>query len=81
MAKRKKRAADGEVEASVSAQDKIARLLAFLLVKDIKNITDKVPLLRSAGFSVAEVADMLAFSPNQVSVSDHLGRKNKKKSG
>jgi hypothetical protein len=59
----------------------MARLLAFLILKDIRNNTDKVPLLRSAGFNVAEVADMLAISPNQVSVADHRGRKSKKKSG
>jgi hypothetical protein len=33
----------------VSADEKIARLLAMLLVKDIKKKTDQVPLLRSAG--------------------------------
>lgn len=81
MAKRRKRAAAGEAEAHVSAQEKVARLLAFLLMKDIKNNTEKVPLLRSAGFDVAEVADMLDISPNQVRVADHVGRKSKKKSG
>jgi len=75
VAKRRKPA--GEAETQVSAQDKIARLLGFLLVKD-KNISEKVPLLRRAGFSVAEVADMLAISQNQVSVTEYKGRKSKK---
>ncbi len=62
----------------VSAEEKIARLLAMLLVKDIKNKTAQVPLLRSAGFEVSEVADMLGMTENHVKVADHHGRKNRK---
>jgi hypothetical protein len=79
MAKRRKPAAKAETTDGehVSAQDKIARLLALLVVKDVKNNTDKVPMLRRAGFGVAEVADLLNISANQVRVADHLGRKKK----
>lgn len=80
MAKQRKPAAR-EAEVQASAEDKIARLFALLLVKEIKNNTEKVPLLRRVGFSVAEVSDLLNISTNQVSVADHLGRKNKNKAG
>jgi hypothetical protein len=62
----------------VSADDKIARLLGLLLVKDIKKKTDQVPLLRRIGFEVSEVAAMLGMSENHVKVADHTGRKKKR---
>lgn len=80
MAKRKKSPhAAAEVPRAhvVGAEEKIARLLGMLLVKDIKNKNDQVPLLRRAGFDVSEVADMLGISANHVMVADHLGRKKK----
>jgi len=61
----------------VSAEEKIARLLGLLLVKDIKKKTDQVPLLRRVGFEVSEVADILGMTENHVKVADHLGRKKK----
>jgi hypothetical protein len=75
--KRKSAAEDGR-NGGVPAADKIARLLGMLLVKDIKKKTDQVPLLRSAGFAVSEVADMLGMAENHVRVADHHGRKKKK---
>lgn len=81
MAKRKRRPSDLGADASgkgrVSADEKIARLLGLLLVKEIKNATDQVPLLRRAGFEVSEVAQMLNMTENHVRVADHLGRKKK----
>ena len=78
MAKRKKnKVAEAPSTRRVSAEEKIARLLGLLLVKDIKKKTDQVPLLRRVGFEVAEVADMLGMSTNHVKVADHLGRKKK----
>lgn len=74
MAKRKKPAA--ESAARVGADEKIARLLALLLTKGMKN-SDSVPMLRRAGFDVAEVADMLGMTENNVRVTDHQGRKRK----
>jgi len=53
----------------------------MLMIKDIKKKTDQVALLRVAGFEVSEVAEMLGMTENHVKVADHLGRKNKKKSG
>ena len=81
MAERKRRVPadeNGSTRRRISAEEKIARLLAMLLIKDIKNRTDQVPLLRSAGFEVAEVADMLGMTENHVKVADHHGRKNRK---
>ncbi len=69
----------GKEGSGVPAADKIARLLGMLLVKDIKKKTDQVPLLRSAGFAVSEVADMLGMAENHVRVADHHGRKKKPK--
>ena len=81
MAPRKgKTAADrtSGARSRVSAEDKIARLLGLLLVKDVKKKTDQVPLLRSVGFEVAEVADLLGMTENHVKVADHQGRKKRR---
>lgn len=80
MRGRGRRAADenGGSRRRISAEEKIARLLALLLVKDIKKKTDQVPLLRSAGFEVSEVAAMLGMTENHVKVADHMGRKKRK---
>jgi len=45
-----------------TADEKIARLPGLLLVKDMKRRTDQVPLLRSAGFEVSEVAELLGMT-------------------
>jgi hypothetical protein len=76
----KRKAADdtGGVRKRVSAEEKIARLLGMLLVKDIKKKTDQVPLLRAVGFEVSEVAAMLGITENHVKVADHHGRKKKR---
>ena len=76
MAKRRKKPA-AEGGSRVPGEEKIARLLAMLLVKDVKKKTDAVPMLRRAGFEVAEVADMLGMTENHVKVADHHGRKKK----
>jgi hypothetical protein len=80
MAKKRNRAASDNNGGGkkVSADDKIARLLGLLLVKDIKKKTDQVPLLRRIGFEVSEVAAMLGMSENHVKVADHTGRKKKR---
>jgi len=81
MAKRKRKSAAASADASgnsqVSADEKIARLLGLLLVKDVKKATDKLPVLRRAGFAVSDVAQMLNMTEGHVRVADHLGRKKK----
>jgi hypothetical protein len=77
-----KRNAASQPHESVPADEKIARLLGLLLVKDMEQKTDQVALLRSIGFEVAEVAAMLGMTENHVNVAAYHGRKNlgKKKS-
>lgn len=79
MASGKRKPAAKDDGDGVSPMEKIARLLGMLLVKDVTKKTDQVPLLRSAGFSVSEVADMLGMAENHVRVADHHGRKKKVK--
>jgi DNA-directed RNA polymerase specialized sigma24 family protein len=75
MAVRKRQPVAEAAGRRVPADEKIARLLGMLLVKDIKKKTDQVPTLRSVGFTVSEVAEMLGMTENHVKVADHLGRK------
>ena len=80
-AKRKERTSKNAAERgerTVSSEEKIARLLGLLLVKDITQQNEKVPLLRTAGFSVGEVAEILRMDENQVSVVDYQSRRNRK---
>lgn len=60
----------------VPAEEKIARLLGMLLVRDMEQKTEQVTLLKSIGFEVAEVAAMLGMTENHVNVAAHQGRKN-----
>ena len=62
--------------ASVPADEKIARLLGMLFVRDLEQKTEQVTVLRSIGFEVAEVAAMLGITENHVKVAAHHGRKN-----
>ncbi len=79
-ARKRKVAAEANGNKSVPPAEKIARLLGLLLVKDIKKKTDQVPMLRSVGFEVSEVANMLGMTENHVKVADHQGRKKRKAS-
>jgi hypothetical protein len=74
MAKGPRRGAadDGFDRRRISSEEKIARLLALLLIKDINKKTDAVPMLRRAGFEVS-VARLLGITENHVKVADHLG--------
>ena len=74
--RKRQAAAKGEsARTKVAGDEKIARLLGLLLVKDIKKKTDQVPLLRRVGFEISEVAAMLDMTENHVKVADHQGRK------
>lgn len=74
MPRKRKLANQGSAE-PVSPEEKIARLLGLLLVKDIEQKTGQVTTLRSAGFAVSEVAVMLGLTENHVNVAAHHGRK------
>lgn len=62
----------------VSSQEKIARLLGIIAIKDVEQLTDRVTMLRAVGFEVAEVASMLGITENHVNVAAHHGRKKRK---
>jgi DNA-directed RNA polymerase specialized sigma24 family protein len=66
----------------VSSEEKIARLLGLIVVKEIEQKNEQVLLLRSVGFDVSEVASMLGMTTNHVNVATFTARKaaSKKKS-
>jgi len=70
-----KRKAANQTRESVPAEEKIARLLGMLLVKDMEQRTEQVMLLRAVGFEVSDVAAMLGMTENHVNVAAHHGRK------
>lgn len=81
MVKRKSKSPAGGIGSArprVSAEEKIARVLGMLLVKDIEKKADRVPLLRNIGFEVAEIAEILEMTHNHVQVADHRSRKKRK---
>ena len=80
MAARVKRRA-AEPAAHIPSEEKIARLLALLVIKDIKVKDDQVPLLRAVGFEISDIADLLGMTPKHVSVAHSRGRKRRKTSG
>lgn len=61
---------------SVPAEEKIARLLGILLVKDMEQKTEQVARLRAVGFEVSTIAAMLGMTENHVNVAAFYGRKN-----
>jgi DNA-directed RNA polymerase specialized sigma24 family protein len=75
MPRQKRAASHGKTAESVSSEEKIARLLGLLLVKDMESKTDQATLLRSVGFEVSDVASMLGMTENHVNVASHKGRK------
>lgn len=58
-----------------TAEDKIARALGLLLVRELEVKDDQAALLRSIGFEVSEVAAMLGMTENHVAVAASRGRK------
>jgi DNA-directed RNA polymerase specialized sigma24 family protein len=60
----------------VSSEEKIARLLGLLVIKDLEQKTEQVALLRAVGFEVSDVSSMLNMTDNHVKVAAHHGKKN-----
>lgn len=73
--KREKRSKLQIANEPIPAEEKIARLLGLLLVKEMEQRTDQVTLLRAVGFQISEVASMLGITENNVKVASHHGRK------
>src|SRR5689334_3968030 len=58
---------------SLSGADKIARLLAILVVRDLET-DDAAPKLHGAGFSAREISDLLDVGSNYLNVAKHRSR-------
>ena len=81
MAAKKKSAKASKSSEPVAAEEKIARALGLLLVRNMEQKTEQVTLLRSIGFDVADVAALLGITENHVNQATFQGRKkNHKKS-
>jgi hypothetical protein len=74
MAKAKNRDADSRVP----AEEKIARLLAVLVIKDVKTVNEKAAALRAGGFDIAETAELLGVSYDAARMARNAGKKRKK---
>jgi DNA-directed RNA polymerase specialized sigma24 family protein len=70
-----KRGNASRVSDPISPEEKIARSLGLLLVREMEQKTEQVTLLRAIGFEVSEVAAMLRMTENHVNVAAHQGRK------
>jgi len=70
-----KNAKPSRTAATVSAEEKIARCLGLLLVRNMDQRIEQVAQLRAIGFEVFEVAAMLGMTENHVNVAAHHGRK------
>ncbi len=75
----KRSPSSGESEVRVSSEEKIARLLALLVIKDLEQKGDQVTLLLRVGFSLSEVAAVLDMTTHNV--SDAKYKKSKGKGG
>ncbi len=71
----KKQARPDKKAEPVTAEEKIARCLGLLLVREMEQKTEQATVLRSIGFEVSEVGAMLNMSENHVAVAVHAGRK------
>ena len=58
-----------------AADEKIARLLALFIVRDLEQPAEKIRALKAAGFSVFEMAPILAMTENAINISLHRARK------
>jgi DNA-directed RNA polymerase specialized sigma24 family protein len=73
-----KRNANTESATVFSSEEKIARLLAMLVVKDIPSDIAKVPVLRAAGFNTGEIAGLLGTTEATVRAAGATMRKKQK---
>lgn len=64
-----------KTEQTLSSEEKIARVLGLMFVKDIEQKPEQVVCLRSIGFGISEIASMLGITENNASVAAYRGRK------
>jgi DNA-directed RNA polymerase specialized sigma24 family protein len=62
------------------AEERIARLLALLVVRDIEHTAEQVQTLRAAGFGVSQIAQLLGTTENAVSVASYRARQKETRS-
>jgi hypothetical protein len=74
MAKRK----GAEPPVRLNAEEKLANVVALLLVKEM-NQTDSIVTLTRAGFSVAEISNLLDTTSGFIGQTNYMARKGKKK--
>ena len=70
-----------DIEELKEPLERIAKILAILLLKDIEDgdQKQKIKRLKQCGFENTEIAKMLGTTPNTVGVAVHSLRKSKKK--
>lgn len=70
---------EADLQEIKSSLDKIAKILAGLLLRDIEDgeQRQKIKRLRQCGFSNVEIADMLGTTQNTVAVALHSLRKSR----
>jgi hypothetical protein len=68
-----RRSAEGPDQ--VPADEKIARLIAMMVVRDVEQPADKIQILKAAGFGVSQMAPILAMTENAINVALHRARK------
>jgi len=68
-----KRKSDGAEQ--IPADEKIARLLALVVVREIEQPVDKIRALKAAGFSASQMAPILGMTENAINVALHRARK------
>lgn len=59
--------------------ERIAKILAGLLLKDVEDQKHRIRILKQCGFENTEIAKMLGTTPNTVGVAVHSIKKGKKK--
>jgi hypothetical protein len=64
---------------TLSAEDKIARILGILAVKDVADSVDKVVMLQGAGFGSGEISSMLDITRNAIDLINFKRRQRGKK--
>jgi hypothetical protein len=67
-----------ELLVRLKAEDKLANVVALLLVKGM-NQADSIVTLTRAGFSVSEISNLLDTTPGLIGQTNYLARKGKKK--
>jgi len=61
------------------ATDRVERLLALLLIQEVKTQREKIVQLNVAGFTNTEIADLLQTTSGVVNQELYAARKSKKK--